>query len=65
LKPRRLAQAAVKKHERVCGMSKETGLNLELQSQQSWQHATFVGLEKEFRCISQSNPQLHTSATDN
>lgn len=49
VRPRRLPQAAVREHERACGMSKGTGLNLELSSQRSWQRAAFVGPAQAFR----------------
>lgn len=47
-------------------MSKGTGLNLELQSQKSWQRAAFVGLAKGIPIlyILQRNPRFQTSATD-
>lgn len=37
LKPRRLAQAAVWEHERLCGMSRRTGPNSGSHCQGSWQ----------------------------
>lgn len=62
LKPRRLAQAAVWEHERLCGMSRRTGPNSGSHCQGSWQRAPIVGQGKEFGSMFQRGPQLQTNA---
>lgn len=61
LKPRRLAQAAVWEHERLCGMSRRTGPNSGPHCQGSWQQTPIVGQGKEFGYIFQRGPQLQTN----
>lgn len=61
LKPRRLAQAAVWEHERLCGMSRRTGPNSGPHCQGSWQQTPIVGQGKEFGYIFQQGPQLQTN----
>lgn len=62
LKPRRLAQAAVWEHERLCGMSRRTGPNSGSHCQGSWQRTPIVGQGKEFGYMFQRGPQLQTNA---
>lgn len=62
LKPRRLAQAAVWEHERLCGMSRRTGPNSGSHCQGSWQQTPIVGQGKEFGYMFQRGPQLQTNA---
>lgn len=61
LKPRRLAQAAVWEHERLCGMSRRTGPNSGSHCQGNWQWTPIVGQGKEFSYIFQRGPQLQTN----
>lgn len=64
LKPRRLAQAAVWEHERLCGMSRRTGSNSGPHCQGSWQWTPIVGQGKEFSYIFQQGPQLQTNQSN-
>lgn len=64
LKPRRLAQAAVWEHERLCGMSRRTGPNSGPHCQGSWQQTPIVGQGKEFGYIFQQGPQLQTNRSN-
>lgn len=64
LKPRRLAQAAVWEHERLCGMSRRTGPNSGPHCQRSWQQTPIVGQGKEFGYIFQRGPQLQTNRSN-
>ena len=64
LKPRRLAQAAVWEHERLCGMSRRTGPNSGPHCQGSWQQTPIVGQGKEFGYIFQRGPQLQTNRSN-
>lgn len=64
LKPRRLAQAAVWEHERLCGMSRRTGPNSGSHCQGSWQQTPIVGRGKEFGYIFQRGPRLQTNPSN-